>query len=209
MCDDFVVLRVNIFFLHFFCVKRNELDGLRNVAGELKSLKSQLSDKEDQLISIQKMLDRELDEKMSLIDEKTKDDEKRVEELKLWQIERQEMKDKIDELTRLLAQQSAEAAKQVDNENHAREKEILEREVSRLQMIINTPGEIDDGGFKSSMYDINFNDKTPMSHEGNMTSTLERKFKRFFGFQNSTSPSASTTSGKKSWIRLLFIKSRN
>jgi hypothetical protein len=182
------------------------LEVLKNVAGELKSLKSQLSDKEDQLISVQKMLDRELDEKMSLIDEKTKDDEKRAEEMKLWQIERQEMKDKIDELMRLLDEQAAEAAKQVDNENHLREKEILEKEVSRLQMIINTPGEID--SFKSSMYDINFNDKTPMSHEGNMTSTLERKFKRFFGFQNSTS-STSSTAGKKSWIRLFFKKSRN
>lgn len=206
MCGIFLIffpcLCLTIFF--FTTKKRNELDGLKNVAGELKTLKTQLSDKEDRLISVQKMLDHELDEKMSVIEEKTKDDEKHVEESKLWQIERQEMKDKIDELTRLLAEQTAEVAKQVDNENFVREKEMLEKEVSRLQMIINTPGEIDT--FKSSNYDINDNEKTPTSHEGNMnstTSTLERKFKRFFGFQNSTS----TTAGKNSWIRL-FLKSQ-
>lgn len=188
-------------------LERNELDCLRNVESELKSLKVQMSVKEDQIISIQKMLDRELDEKMALIEEKSRDDEQRTEEQTMWQLERQELKNKINELTDL-AEQAVKKFESETHENFKQEKEVLEqkcarmkKEIERLQLIIDTPYEAD-----NSRFDNNENDKILPSHEGNnlsTTSTLERKFKRFFGFQNSNSSSP----GKKSWIRI-FLRSR-
>lgn len=168
-----------------------------------------MSAKEDQLISIQKMLDRELDEKMALIEEKTRDDEQRAAEQKSWQLERLECRNKIDELTHLAAE-TVEKFESETHESFKREKEVLEqksanlkREVERLQLIIDTPADMDNGRF-----DSNDNDKILPSNEGNVhstTSTLERKFKRFFGFQNSNSSSP----GKKSssWLRI-FHRSR-
>lgn len=169
-----------------------------------------MSAKEDQLIAIQKMLDRELDEKMSLIEEKTRDDEQRIEEQKNWQLERLEFENKLGELKQLV-QQTVIKYEQDSQESFQREREVLEqklvnmkREVERLQLIIDTPDDME-----VARFDTNDNDKILPSREGNVstTATLERKFKRFFGFQNSNSAVSSPGKKSSSWLRL-FVRSR-
>jgi len=162
-----VVLRVdvcvgiaqNVFeFLHAFLNNfRGKVDVLRNVENELKTTRALLSDKEDQLIFVQKSLDRERDEKMAVLDEKSKEEEEWQVERNHWQVERQEMKQQVTELAEatkndkntrlneLEANEINQALHKVIKDKEALENEnaLLRQEIKRLQMIIANPNEID------------------------------------------------------------------
>lgn len=218
------------------------MDVLRNVENELKSLKSTLSDKEDRLIFIQKSLDRERDEKMSVIEEKNKDDEEWLTEKHQWQLERQELKQKISEMIEATkneknsrisdaeANEMQQAYHKVlkDKESLENESSLLKQENKRLQMIIANPHELDQ--MKNSMVDEDFGysssrntlEKQHQRHasssqlsEGDFlslqhsniqnnnstSSTLERKFKKFFGFSN--------RGGKRDFLSFNWSKETN
>lgn len=127
-------------------------------------MRTALSEKEDRLISVQKSLDRERDEKMSLLEEKTRDEMNWMTEKNQWQIEKQEMKLKLSELL-----ETAESNKNVklkeaetneinqayhkvikDKESLENENSLLKQEVKRLQMIISSPNDFDQ--IRSSVY---------------------------------------------------------
>ncbi|KAL7048410.1 hypothetical protein ACKWTF_003346 [Chironomus riparius] len=143
---------------------RNKAEQLKILDNELKTVKSTLSDKEDRLIFIQKSLDRERDEKMSVLDEKVKDEEAWMIEKNQWQVEKLELKHKISEMLEIAENDKNAKLKEAEaNEiNHAyhkviKDKESLEnenlllrQEVKRLQMIISSPNEFDQ--IRSSMY---------------------------------------------------------
>lgn len=137
---------------------------MKNVENELKAIRVQLSDKEDQLISVQKSLDRERDEKMALLDEKTKDETEFMAEKRQWQSERQELKQQIAEMieiskneknarrTEVDAEEISQAYMKVikDKEGLENENGLLKQEIKRLQMIISHSHEADP--LKSSMF---------------------------------------------------------
>lgn len=116
-----------------------------------------LSEKEDQLISVQKNLDRERDEKLAFIEEKNKEDEEWLTERNQWVVERQELKQQINELieitkndknTRLSEVETNEinlAYHKVIKEKESLENEnaLLKQEIKRLQMIVANPHELD------------------------------------------------------------------
>lgn len=123
-----------------------------------------LSEKDDQLISVQKSLDRERDEKMAIIEEKNKDDEELLIERNHWQMERQELKDQINEmiettkndknarLSEIETNEINQAYHKVlkDKESLENENALLKQEIKRLQMIIASPHELDQ--MKHSMF---------------------------------------------------------
>lgn len=127
-------------------------------------MKTALSDKEDQLIFVQKSLDRERDEKMSLIDERAKDEEAWMIEKSQWQVEKQELKQKVSEMLEIakndknakLKEAEANEINQAyhkvikDKESLENENILLRQEVKRLQMIISSPNEFDQ--IRSSIY---------------------------------------------------------
>lgn len=116
-----------------------------------------LSEKEDQLISVTKSLDRERDEKMAIIEEKNRDDEVWMSEKNQWQVERQELKqqmvesieasknDKNARLNEIEHNEINQAYQKVikDKESLEAENALLKQEIKRLQMIIASPSEID------------------------------------------------------------------
>lgn len=136
---------------------RNKLEVFKNLENELRTVKIQLTDKEDQLIAVQKSLDRERDEKMAMIEEKNRDDEELIVERKTWQIEKQELKKQIDKLieetnNNISAKLSEAEAGELDQayQRLRKEKELIEHESAllksenrRLQMIIASPNEMD------------------------------------------------------------------
>jgi len=67
------------------------LEALKNIEHELKMVRLTLTEKEDQLISVQKSLDRERDEKMSIIEDKHRDEE-------LWALEKNSLLIEKDEI---------------------------------------------------------------------------------------------------------------
>jgi chromosome segregation ATPase len=158
---------LNALFFFSFCVKilcRSKVEQLKNVENELKLVKSQLSDKEDQIIFVQKSLDHERDEKMSLLDEKNKIEEEFMSEKNVWMAEKLELKQQLIELQEAATNDKSAKLKEAEiNEiNQAYHKVIKEREslenentfikqeVKRLQMIISSPNEIDH--LRSSMF---------------------------------------------------------
>ncbi|CRL02752.1 CLUMA_CG015744, isoform B [Clunio marinus] len=136
---------------------RAKVEVFKNIENELRTVKMNLSEKEDQLISVQKKLDRERDEKMAIIEEKTKDDEEWLIEKNQWQIERQEMKKQLNEMIETSKNEKNASLSEVEtNEiNQAYQKLVkqkvsldhenaqLKKEIKRLQMIISSPQEID------------------------------------------------------------------
>lgn len=120
-------------------------------------VKACLSEKEDQVISVQKSLDRERDEKMAIIEEKNKEDEEWLIEKNHWQLEKQELKQQIAEmiesskndknarLSEIETNEINQAYHKVlkDKESLENENSLLKNEIKRLQMIINNPSDID------------------------------------------------------------------
>lgn len=116
-----------------------------------------MSTKEDQIISVQKSLDRERDEKLSLIEEKNKDDEEWLIEKNHWKIERQELKQQITELIEMSKNDKNARLSEVetneinqayhkvlkDKESLENDNALLKQEIKRLQMIIASPHELD------------------------------------------------------------------
>lgn len=130
---------------------------LKNIENELKAVKINLSEKEDQLISVTKALDRERDEKMAIIEEKNRDDEEWLIEKNHWQLERQELKQQLTEMIEVSKNDKNARLSEVetneinqayhkvikDKESLEAENALLKQEIKRLQMIIASPGEID------------------------------------------------------------------
>jgi myosin V len=130
---------------------------LKNIENELKNVKLILSEKEDQLISVTKSLDKERDEKMSMIEEKNREDEEIEIERSHWQQERQEMKQQLEDafeaskndknarLSELETNEINQAYLKVvkDKESLETENALMKKELKRLQMIISSPNEVD------------------------------------------------------------------
>lgn len=133
------------------------MNALKNIENELKMVKANLSDKEDQVIAVQKSLDLERDEKMAIIEEKNKDDEEWLIEKNHWQLEKQEFKRQISEmieaskndknarLSEIETNEINQAYHKVlkDKESLENENNLLKNEIKRLQLIINNPNDID------------------------------------------------------------------
>lgn len=140
--------------LHFH---RNKLEILKNIENELKTVRTHLSEKEDQLIAITKSLDRERDEKMTIIEEKNRDDEEFELERNHWQEERQELKQQLADaieaskndrnarLSEIETNEINQAYHKVvkDKESLETENALLKQELKRLQMIISNPNEVE------------------------------------------------------------------
>lgn len=157
------------------------MEVLKNTENELKSVKMQLSEREDRLITVQKSLDRERDEKMSFIDDKNKEDEEWTIEKSHWQVERTELKQQVEEmisqtnsdkkskLSEIETNDINQAYHKVikDKEGLESENILLKKEIKRLQMIIANPHEIDS----------NFNSSVPIDEDFGYSSsrnTLEK-----------------------------------
>lgn len=190
------------------------METLKNVESEHKMLRTTLSTKEDQIITIQKSLDRERDEKMTLIEEKHKDDIFWQSEKKKWQLERQDLEKQISSLIKLTENAKTNEETNVSynkmfaaRESFETENSLLRQENKRLQLIIANPTEID--LIKSASFDEDFGYSSsrntlekPLKHKTNYsegellsiqnsnvqnsstTSTIERRLKSFFGFSN-------------------------
>lgn len=172
-----------IFVLILFQFIRSQVDALRNVESELKLLRINLSKKEDQVISIQKYLDKERDEKMEIFESKKKDEEDWLAEKNLWQLERQELKQEISHLTEQSKTDKYETFQSEDtteiSQKEHQEKSILEiennglkQELKRLQMVIANPQDFDyirnsvneeDFGYSSSRNTLEKHQKQPFS----------------------------------------------
>lgn len=164
------------------------------VENELKVVKTALSEKEDQLIFVQKSLDRERDEKMSLLDEKNKDEEEWLSEKNQWQVEKRELKRKISEL-----QEFAEISKNTklkeaetneinqayhkvikDKESLENENALLKQEVKRLQLILSSPNDFEH--IRTSTYGTE-EDFGYSSHKN----TLDKQYKKNGSMSNASS----------------------
>lgn len=143
---------------------RGKVEALKNVENELKLTRTNLSVKEDQLISVQKSLDLERDEKMAIIEEKNKDDEEWLTEKSHWQLERQALKQQITEMIEMTKNDKNARLSEVeineinqayhkvikDKESLENENALLKQEIKRLQLIISSPHELD--LLKNSMF---------------------------------------------------------
>lgn len=177
---------------------RNKADQLKTVENELKIVKTALSEKEDQLISVQKSLDHERDEKMSLIEEKTKDEEDWMTKKNQWQMEKQELKRQIAEMLEITKNDKNVKLKEAetneinqayhkvikDKESLENENALLKQEVKRLQMIISSPNEFDH--IRTSMFGAE-EDFGYSSHKN----TLEKNYRTKNGSMSNASQSQS------------------
>lgn len=157
---DFLLARTNF--------SRGKLEVLKNIEHELKMVRLNLSEKEDQLIAVQKSLDLERDEKLAIIDEKIRDDEELLIERNHWQLEKQELKQQITELIEITKNDKNARLSEMetnemnlayhkvikDKESLESENALLKQEIKRLQMIIASPGDID--YMKHSMFEEDF-----------------------------------------------------
>lgn len=136
---------------------RGKADCLKAIEIELKMVKSALSDKEDQLIFVQKSLDHERDEKMTILDEKSKDEESWLVEKNQLIIEKEDLKQQLSEALELVKNNENSKLKEaeIDEINQAYHKAIknkesleaenvlLKQEIKRLQMIISSPNDFE------------------------------------------------------------------
>lgn len=186
----------------------------------MKLLRTMLSEKEDQLIFVQKSLDRERDEKMAVLDEKNRDDEEWLNEKNHWQLERQELKhqitdmiqsaknDKNARLSEVETNEINQAYHKVlkDKESLENENALLKQEINRLQMIIASPNEMEhlknstfsadeDFGYSSSRNTLEKHHKRSASQlsEGDLQS-----------LQHSTIQNNSTTSTLERKLKSFF-----
>ena len=183
---------------------------------ELKTIKVNLSSKEDQLITVQKSLDRERDEKMALLDEKNKEEGEFLAEKRQWQTEKQEMKEQVTELMKVsqtakVSEETNQAFNKVlcEKESLESENSILKQEIKRLQLIVSSPHEIDQ--MKSSMFSSNDEDfgysssrNTLEKHHQKHKSSSQINEGEFHSIQNSTVQNSSSTSIFERKFKSLF-----
>lgn len=179
----------------------------------------QLSDKEDQLIFVQKSLDHERDEKMSLLDEKTRDEESWANEKAQLTAERNELKQKLTDAMEALKNdknvklQEAEANEInqayhkviKDKESLENENSLLKQEVKRLQMIISSPNEIDHLRSSTNAEDFGYSSNS---------NTLEKRYRKqsshlsegseFYSLQHSNIQNSSTPSTFERRLKSFF-----
>lgn len=136
---------------------RRKIEYLRNVENELRTVKAQLSEKEDRIIHVQKQLDLERDEKVSLLDEKNKEEEEFLTEKSHWQIEKQELKQQIQEMLEISKNDKKIRLSEVetnemnlayhkavkDKDTLENENVLLRQEMKRLQLIISNPNDLE------------------------------------------------------------------
>jgi hypothetical protein len=182
----------------------------------------QLSEKEDQLISVQKSLDLERDEKMSLLDEKTRDEEEWMKEKTQLQAEKQEITQKLAEaleenksdknakLKEAETNEINQAYHKVikDKESLENENGLLKQEVKRLQMIISSPNEIDHLR-SSSMYgnaeDFGYSSNTNTLEKRKQASpTHLSEGSEFYSLQHSSNQSSNTSSTFERKLKSFF-----
>lgn len=184
----------------------------KNLENELKALRITLSVKEDQVIDVQKSLDRERDEKMALIEEKSKDEEIWQSEKTQWQLERQDLEQQISELIKMtqnakMNEEANQAFNKVlgDKESLENENALLKQEIKRFQLIISNPNEIDH--IKSSTYDEDFGYSSSRNtlekhHKHKSSSNLNEG--EFHSIQGSNIQNSSTTSTFERKLKSLF-----
>lgn len=135
-----------------FLTFRSKVEAFKNFENELKIVKTNLSEKEDQLIFVQKCLDRERDEKMALLEEKTKVEEDLGMERNQWQLERQELKLQMSELIKMTENTKKATLNDLEINQDKVIKDMksleadnigLKQELKRLQMIIASPQDFD------------------------------------------------------------------
>lgn len=203
-------------------------EALKNIENELKTVKMNLSDKEDQLISVTKSLDRERDEKMAIIEEKNRDDEEWLIEKNHWQLERQELKQQLTEMIEVSKNDKNARLSEVetneinqayhkvikDKESLEAENALLKQEIKRLQMIIASPGEMDhlknslfstdeDFGYSSSRNTLEKQHKQTSSVASSQLSEGEFHSLQHSSIQNHSN-SHSTTSTFERKLKSLF-----
>lgn len=141
----------------YCCFFSSKVETFKNIENELKMVRTNLSEKEDQLISVQKCLDLERDEKMAAIEEKAREDEEWQIERNQWMLERQELKKQLNEMIEATKTDRNARLSQVesnevnlayhkvikDKESLEAENISLKQEIKRLQMIIANPQEVD------------------------------------------------------------------
>lgn len=202
---------------------RNKAEQLKNIENELKVIKTHLSDKEDRLISVQKSLDHERDEKMALLEEKTREEETWMTDKTQLLTERQELKenlaealessknDKSAKLQEAEVNEINQAYHKVikDKESLENENSLLKQEVKRLQMIISNPLEIDqlrssnaeDFGYSSSSNTL---EKRHRKQSSLTVSTQLSEGSEFYSLQHSNSHISSTPSTFERKLKSFF-----
>lgn len=192
---------------------------LKNLENELRLMRVSLSEKEDQLILVQKNLDLERDEKMALIEEKNKVEDDWLMEKDQWQLERKELKTQLknsvikstnvqnsEEETKELNKAYLEVMdekKSLENENAG-----LKQEIKRLQMIISSPQDFDH--MRSSMYtneeDFGYSSSrnTLEKHQKQMSSMASSQLSEGDFLSLQTSNSHTTKSSFERKLKSLF-----
>lgn len=195
-------------------------------------VKVHLSEKEDRLISVQKSLDRERDEKMSLLDEKARDEEEWLKEKNQLLDEKHEFKQKLadsmeafknDKNAKLKEAETNEINQAYhkvikDKESLENENSLLKQEVKRLQMIISSPNEIDQlrstsvlGGVEDYGYSSNSNtlEKRHRKQASIGSSQLSSEGSEFFSLQHSSIQNSSIPSTFERKFKSFFGFSNN
>lgn len=123
-------------------------------------MKITLSEKEDQLISVQKSLDQERDEKMDVLESKKQGDDAWLTEKNHWQFERQELELRMSDKSKQISKETKTDKNSAPNEvtiemnpvyqKVCREKNTLEsentglkQELKRLQLVLESPQDFD------------------------------------------------------------------
>lgn len=202
---------------------RLKAEALKNVENELRIIKMQLSEKEDQLISVQKSLDHERDEKMALLDEKTRDEEAWLNERTQLLAEKQEIKQKLTEALETNKSDKNAKLKEAetneinqayhkvikDKESLENENGLLKQEVKRLQMIISSPNEIDHlrssslfGNAEDFGYSSNTNTLEKRQHKPVSSQLSEGS--EFFSLQHSNNQSSNNSSTFERKLKSFF-----
>lgn len=97
--SEFLLYILNILLSNIKIAFRYKADQLKGLENEMKQLKSQLSEREDRLINIQKQLDRERDEKMAVLEEKNRDEEVWTAEKQHMLVEKMDLKQQLVDIT--------------------------------------------------------------------------------------------------------------
>lgn len=120
------------------------MDVLKPLEKEVKQLRAILSDKEDSIISLNKQLDLERDEKMMLLQEKEKDEREKEELKKIWSKENEELRKKINEMIEISKKEDTASVSRTrllseidsDEIHHAYQKTIKDKEYLENEIIV-------------------------------------------------------------------------
>jgi hypothetical protein len=163
-----------------------------------------LSDKEDQLISVQKSLDHERDEKMAVLDERSRDEDEWVEEKTRWNVEKEVLKQQLSEALEVSKTVMSEKLKQAeineinqayhkiikDKESLESENVLLKQEIKRLQMVISNSSEFDHLRTFGADEDFGYSShKNTLERAKSHGSSSQMSEGEFFSLQNSNQSS--------------------